>query len=65
MARAEALGEKTYEITMFLVDIRGYRPKGARCSRTATYHDACAGLRELDVVTVSRANCSPPWTVSR
>ena len=24
-ARAEALGEKTYEITMFLVDIRGYR----------------------------------------
>ena len=48
-ARAEALGEKTYEITMFLVDIRGYRPKGRTLRRTATYHDACAGLRELDV----------------
>ena len=48
-ARAEALGAKTCEITMFLVDIRGYRPKGRTLRRTATYHDACAGLRELDV----------------
>jgi L-lactate dehydrogenase complex protein LldE len=48
-ARAEALGEKTYEITTFLADIRGYRPKGRTLRRTATYHDACAGLRELDV----------------
>jgi L-lactate dehydrogenase complex protein LldE len=48
-ARAEALGEKTYEITTFLADIRGYRPKGRTLRRTATYHDSCAGLRELDV----------------
>ncbi len=48
-ARAMALGEKTYEITAFLADIRGYRPKGRMLRRTATYHDACAGLRELDV----------------
>jgi L-lactate dehydrogenase complex protein LldE len=48
-ARAGALGEKTYEITTFLADVRGYRPKGRELRATATYHDACAGLRELDV----------------
>lgn len=48
-ARAEALGEKTFEITTFLADIRGYRPKGRTLRRTATYHDSCAGLRELGV----------------
>jgi L-lactate dehydrogenase complex protein LldE len=48
-ARAEALGRKTYEITTFLADVRGYRPKGRELRATATYHDACAGLRELDV----------------
>jgi L-lactate dehydrogenase complex protein LldE len=47
--RAEALGAKTHEITAFLVDVRGYRPKGRALRRTATYHDGCAGLRELDV----------------
>ncbi len=47
--RAEALGAKTHEITTFLTDVRGYRPKGRALRRTATYHDGCAGLRELDV----------------
>ena len=46
--RAEALGEKTYEITAFLADAR-LPAQGAHLRRTATYHDACAGLRELDV----------------
>jgi L-lactate dehydrogenase complex protein LldE len=33
----------------FLVDVRGYRPEGRELVATGTYHDSCAGLRELDV----------------
>jgi len=54
-ARAKALAGKTYEIMAFLVDIRGFRPSGRRVQASATYHDSCAGLREMGVFAQPRA----------
>ena len=48
-AQADALAAKTYELTAFLVDIMGYTPSPPPLAATTTYHDACAGLRELGV----------------
>ncbi len=48
-ARAEELAARTYELVSFLVDVRGMEAVAARWERTATYHDACSGLRELGV----------------
>ena len=53
--RARALAAKTHEITSFLVDVMGYRPQGRRLDATATYHDSCAGLRELGIAAQPRA----------
>jgi L-lactate dehydrogenase complex protein LldE len=47
--RADALAEKTYELTSFLVDVCGVDKVAARLDATATYHDSCSGLRELGV----------------
>jgi L-lactate dehydrogenase complex protein LldE len=49
-ARADLLAERTFELTSFLVDVRGFAPQ-LRTSRagTFTYHDGCSGLRELGV----------------
>lgn len=52
--RAAALAAKTWEITSFLVDVLGYRPDGRELRATATYHDSCAGLRELGVFAQPR-----------
>ena len=54
-ARAKSLAAKTHEITSFLVDVMGYRPQGRRLNATATYHDSCAGLRELGIAAQPRA----------
>ena len=48
-ARAETLAAKTHEIMSFLVDVLGFVPEGRRLDASATYHDSCAGLRELGV----------------
>jgi L-lactate dehydrogenase complex protein LldE len=48
-ARADALAAKTFELTAFLVDIMKFRPEPPPLAATATYHDACAGLRELGI----------------
>jgi L-lactate dehydrogenase complex protein LldE len=48
-AQADALAAKTYELTAFLVDIMGHTPTPPPLFATTTYHDACAGLRELGV----------------
>ncbi|MFC4352351.1 (Fe-S)-binding protein [Fodinicurvata halophila] len=45
----EDLASRTYELTTFLVDIRGYSPVGRSHEGTVTYHDGCSGLRELGV----------------
>jgi L-lactate dehydrogenase complex protein LldE len=48
--RADRLAERTFELTSFLVDVRGFVPRpGSGRPRTVTYHDACSGLRELGV----------------
>ncbi len=47
--RADALAEKTWELTSFLVDVCGVEAVAAHLETTATYHDSCSGLRELGV----------------
>ena len=47
--RAMALAAKTYELTSFLVNVRGMKSVAAKCEARACYHDSCSGLRELRV----------------
>jgi L-lactate dehydrogenase complex protein LldE len=49
LVRAQELAARTYELVSFLVDVRGMDGVSAEWPRTATYHDACSGLRELGV----------------
>jgi L-lactate dehydrogenase complex protein LldE len=49
MARAEDLARRTYELTQFLIDVRGLSDLDARFEGAVTYHDSCSGLRELGV----------------
>jgi L-lactate dehydrogenase complex protein LldE len=53
--RAEAVAGRTYEIMDYLHTIRGFRPTGRTLRATATYHDSCAGLRELGIHAQPRA----------
>src|SRR5208283_5831252 len=49
-ARADRLADRTFELTSFLVDVRGFVPRTeAGRPGTFTYHDGCSGLRELGV----------------
>lgn len=49
-ARADALGARTFELVSFLTDIMGFTGPAARASGARiTYHDSCAGLRELGI----------------
>jgi L-lactate dehydrogenase complex protein LldE len=48
-ARAEEFCAKTFELVSFLVDVLKVRKIDARFDGTVTYHDACAGLRELGI----------------
>ena len=48
-ARAEALAARTFELISFLVDQRGMTRVEAKLEARATYHDSCAGLRELGI----------------
>jgi len=54
-AAADALAAKTHELTSFLVDIMHFRPAPPALPVIATYHDSCAGLRELGVKAQPRA----------
>jgi L-lactate dehydrogenase complex protein LldE len=51
---ADALANKTFELTAFLVDVMNFTPQPPPLDAVATYHDACAGLRELGVKTQPR-----------
>lgn len=53
--QAEDLARRTYELTSFLYDIAGVTEVQAQLSATATYHDGCAGLREMRVRDQPRA----------
>ncbi len=48
-ARAQALADRTHELVSFLPDVRGVDAVEARYDGVVTYHDSCAGLRELGV----------------
>jgi L-lactate dehydrogenase complex protein LldE len=48
-AAAEKLATKTFELTAFLYDVMKFVPAPPALQVTATYHDSCAGLRELGV----------------
>lgn len=47
--RVQAFCAKVHELTSFLVDVRGMTEVDAAFDGTVTYHDSCAGLRELGV----------------
>lgn len=47
--RVETFCAKVHELTSFLVDVRGMSEVDAAYDGTVTYHDSCAGLRELGV----------------
>lgn len=48
-ARAEAFAAKVHELTAFLVDVLGIDAVPVELGSTVTYHDSCAGLRELGI----------------
>jgi len=54
-AAAERLADKTFELTAFLRDVMRFVPAPPALRVNATYHDACAGLRELGVKAQPRA----------
>jgi Fe-S oxidoreductase len=54
-SRAEALAAKTWELTSFLVDVMGFAGLDLTLPVRATYHDSCAGLRELGIKAQPRA----------
>ncbi len=48
-AEAERLGERTYELTEFLVKVAKRTIVPGSFEGTVTYHDSCSGLRELGI----------------
>jgi len=55
LKRVEALGAKTWELTSFLVEKLALDKVPGRFDGTITYHDSCAGLREMGVKSQPRA----------
>jgi L-lactate dehydrogenase complex protein LldE len=49
LRRASALGAKTWELTDFLVNVLKLEAVPGKFIGTVTYHDSCAGLREMGV----------------
>ena len=51
LERAQALAAKTFELTAFLAEVMHFSPAPTRgtAGRKITYHDSCAGLRELGI----------------
>jgi L-lactate dehydrogenase complex protein LldE len=54
-ARAQALAERTWELTRFLVEVLKVERVPGTFEGTVTYHDSCAGLREMGVKQQPRA----------
>jgi L-lactate dehydrogenase complex protein LldE len=49
LVEARAFAAKTFELVSFLTDVLGVAQVDASHEASATYHDACSGLRELGV----------------
>lgn len=54
LARAARVGERTYELSQFIVDVLGVGGVGAAFGGSVTYHDSCHLRRELGVVEQPR-----------
>lgn len=52
--RAKTFSTSVYEITQFLTDVRKVKSVTAKLKAKATYHDSCAGLRELGIAKQPR-----------
>ena len=55
LARVERLCARTYELTDFLANVVKLERVPGRFTGAVTYHDSCAGLRELGVKAQPRA----------
>jgi L-lactate dehydrogenase complex protein LldE len=55
LRRAEVLAAKTWELTSFLVDVLKIDSVPGSVDASITYHDSCAGLREMGVKHQPRA----------
>jgi L-lactate dehydrogenase complex protein LldE len=55
LRRAEALSARTWEISSFLTDVLRLAAVPGSFSGAVTYHDCCAGLREMGVKRQPRA----------
>ncbi len=53
--RARAIASRTYELSTFLVRVLKKEDVGASWSGKLTWHDACHGLRDLNVKSEPRA----------
>ncbi len=49
LSRANSLSQKTFELTSFLTDIACIKSVETNFDANVTYHDSCAGLRELGI----------------
>lgn len=54
-ARAVAFSAKVFELSSFLVDVRGVTRVDVKRKTKVTYHDSCSGLRELGIREQPRA----------
>ncbi len=55
LARVQALAARTYELTDFLANVLKVEQVAGQFAGTLTYHDCCAGLREMGVRDQPRA----------
>ena len=55
LRRCQALADRTRELTDFLLNELGMTHVPGRYNGTVTYHDSCAGLREMGVKAQPRA----------
>jgi L-lactate dehydrogenase complex protein LldE len=46
---ARVFADKVHELVSFLVDVRGMKKVDAKYAGRVTYHDSCAGLREMGI----------------
>ena len=55
LGRVEALAARTFELTDFLVNVLKLQSMPGTFAGTVTYHDSCAGLREMGTKEQPRA----------